>query len=57
MAYVEPVAVGDALKDMPLFLDADRYVPAPLGETYQTCWNVCPQALKDAVLNGVRETH
>ncbi len=29
-AYVEPVAVGDALPDMPIFLTADRYVPCPL---------------------------
>src|SRR5207302_1421650 len=27
VAYVEPVAVGDALPDMPIFLTADRYLP------------------------------
>ena len=26
-AYVEPVAVGDTLRDMPIFLMAERYVP------------------------------
>ena len=34
-AYVEPVAVGDVMPDMPLFLDPDRHVPAPLEATYQ----------------------
>lgn len=33
-AYVEPVAVGDELPDMPLFLEPDRYVPAPLALSY-----------------------
>src|SRR5205807_3963873 len=30
VAYVEPVAVGDVLPDMPIFLTADRNVPCPL---------------------------
>src|SRR5262249_23475675 len=29
-AYIEPVAVGDTLPDMPLFLEPDVYVPVPL---------------------------
>jgi hypothetical protein len=33
-AYVEPVGVGDALPDMPAYLDPDSYVPAPLEVTY-----------------------
>jgi hypothetical protein len=45
-AYVEPVAVGDALPDMPVFLEPDVYVPAPLEPTYQTTWGVFPAALK-----------
>jgi Protein of unknown function (DUF4058) len=49
-AYVEPVAVGDELPNMPIFLTPERYVPAPLAETYETTWSVCPQPLKDAVL-------
>jgi hypothetical protein len=46
VAYVEPVAVGDVLPDMPLFLRPECYVPAPLEATYQTTWNVFPAALK-----------
>ena len=46
MAYIETVAVGDVLPDMPLFLKTGFYVPAPLETTYQTTWNVFPAALK-----------
>ncbi len=45
-AYVEPVAVGDLLTDMPIFLTPEHYVPCPLEATYQTTWNVFPAALK-----------
>ena len=45
-AYVEPVAVGDLLPEMPLFLEPEAYVPAPLEATYQTAWNVFPAVLK-----------
>ncbi len=45
-AYVEPVAVGDALPDMPLFLTADRYVPVPLEATYRTTWDVMPASIR-----------
>ena len=46
VAYVEPIAVGDVLPDMPLFLKPEFYVPAPLEATYQTTWNVFPNVLK-----------
>jgi hypothetical protein len=46
VAYVEPLAVGDVLPEMPLFLKPEEYVPAPLEATYQTTWNVFPAALK-----------
>jgi hypothetical protein len=41
-AYVEPVAVGDALADMPLFLEPGRYVPMPLEATYQAAFSAVP---------------
>jgi hypothetical protein len=41
-AYIEPVAVGDALPDMPLFLEPEAYVPVPLEATYQTAFLVLP---------------
>jgi len=46
-AYVEPVAVGDRLPDMPLFLEGEAYVSVPLEETYQTTWNVLPAELRN----------
>jgi hypothetical protein len=49
-AYVEPIAVGDVLPDMPLFLEPDRYVPVRLEATYQATWDVCPAPLKEAVI-------
>jgi hypothetical protein len=45
-AYIEPVAVGDVLPDMPIFLAPDRYVPCPLETTCQASWDVFPEALK-----------
>jgi hypothetical protein len=49
-AYVEPVAVGDMLPStIPLFLDAESYVIAPLESTYQTTWNACPLPLRNAL--------
>jgi len=48
-AYVEPVAVGDPLPDLPIFLDPHTYVPAPLETTYEATWAKCPDALKEAV--------
>jgi hypothetical protein len=44
--YLEPIAVGDELPDMPLFLEPELYVPVSLEATYQTSWNVFPAALK-----------
>ncbi|HEY7309534.1 MAG TPA: DUF4058 family protein [Gemmataceae bacterium] len=46
VAYVEPLAVGDPLPDMPIFLTAERYVPCPLETTYQTAWEQFPAPLK-----------
>ena len=46
VAYVENVAVGDQLPDMPIFLTPDHYVPCPLEATYQVTWGVFPSALK-----------
>ncbi len=50
-AYVEPVAVGDPLPGLPIFLDAATYVPAPLETTYEATWATCPDALKEAAEN------
>jgi hypothetical protein len=46
-AYVEPVAVGDKLPALPIFLTEDGYVLAPLEETYQASWEAFPGDLKE----------
>ena len=45
-AYVEPVAAGDELPVMPLFLTPGWYVNVPLDATYQTTWGLLPAELK-----------
>lgn len=42
-AYVQPLAVGDVLPPMPLFVTADVYVNVPLEETYQAAYHSVPQ--------------
>jgi hypothetical protein len=46
-AYVEPVAVGDDLPGLPIFLTEDEYVPAPLEETYRASWAAFPADFKE----------
>jgi hypothetical protein len=50
VAYVENLAVGDALPDMPIFLTPDRYVPCPLEATCQASFDALPPALKAPLL-------
>ncbi|MCE9530971.1 MAG: DUF4058 family protein [Planctomycetes bacterium] len=52
-AYVEPIAVGDVLPDMPLFLFEGHYIKVPLEATYQTTWDVLPRNLQMIVETGV----
>jgi len=42
-AYIDPVAVGDTLPDMPLFLGPEAYVNVPLEASYQAAWRGVPQ--------------
>lgn len=46
-AFVEPVAVGQALPEMPLFLEADRYILVPLEPTYQAAFDAVPKRWRD----------
>jgi hypothetical protein len=46
-AFIEPVAAGDVLPDMPLFLEPEWYVPVPLEATYQAAWEGVPQFWRD----------
>ena len=48
-ASVEPIAVGDVLAAMPLFLWADRYISVDLEESYRSAWDVYPAPLKPKI--------
>jgi len=48
-AFVEPIAVGTALPDMPLFLDPEWYVNVPLEETYATAYRGVPRRWREVV--------
>jgi hypothetical protein len=54
-AYVEPIAVGDVVPDMPIFLQSEFYIPAPLEPTYQSTWGLFPAPLK-GLLEGPAPT-
>lgn len=51
-AYMEPLAVGDPLPSLPIFLDSTRYVPAPLEQTYQLTWSKLPEPVRELVESG-----
>lgn len=46
-AYVEPLAVGDELPELPIFLTDEEYVPAPLEVTYRASWAAFPADFKE----------
>ncbi len=52
-AYVEPVAVGDVMPDMPLFVASGLHVRVPLEATYNATWQVSPEEFRTAVETGV----
>jgi hypothetical protein len=47
VAYIEPLAVGDPIPDMPVFLQPEVHALVPLESTYQTTWRLFPAALKE----------
>ena len=47
--YVEPLAVGDALPELPLFLTPGRYVNVPLEPTYAAAYADVPERWKRVV--------
>jgi hypothetical protein len=49
-AYVVPVAMGDVLTDMPLFLEPQTAVRVPLEPTYQTAFSDVPRRWRDVLL-------
>jgi hypothetical protein len=48
-AYIEPIAVGEALPDMPLFVEAGAHVQVPLEITYQAAFAAMPRRWRTVV--------
>jgi hypothetical protein len=51
-AYVELVAVGDALPDMPLYLEPGAHVSVPLEQTYQAAFDAVPRRWRRVIQPG-----
>jgi hypothetical protein len=51
-AYVEPIAVGTELPEMPLFLDPDFYVNVPLEPDYAAAYRGVPEYWRRVVEGG-----
>ena len=51
-AFIEPIAVGDILPDMPLFLENDKYVSVPLESTYLTAFAEMPRRWRKVLEAG-----
>ena len=48
-AFVEHIAVGEALREMPLFLKPGAHVPVPLETIYQQAFRVLPKHIRQAL--------
>ena len=48
-AHIEPLAVGDALPDAPLYLTSRMHVLVPLEKSYGETWAVCPEPIRELV--------
>jgi hypothetical protein len=48
-AYIEPVAVGDDMPDMPLFLEPNGCVHVPLEATYRRAFSEVPRRWRDVL--------
>jgi Protein of unknown function (DUF4058) len=47
--FLEPVAVGDPLPEMPLFLTPEIYILLPVDATYRSAWEVLPAFLQEVL--------
>lgn len=48
-AYLEHLALGGVLPNMPLFLHSDRYVSVPLEATYDAAYRGVPAFWRDVL--------
>lgn len=47
--FLEPLSVGDALPEMPLYLWPSAYVSVPLEKTYMGAWDAVPSLWRDVI--------
>jgi hypothetical protein len=47
--YLEPLAVGDVLVDMPVYLYPGMYIDVPLETTYVAAWETVPRRWQEVV--------
>jgi hypothetical protein len=52
LIYIEHLAVGSPLPEMPLFLRPDRYVNVPLEPTYQAAYRGTPAVWREVLESG-----
>ena len=52
VAYLEPLAVGAAMPDMPAWIDRDAFVDVPLESSYNAAWVTCPADFRTLVETG-----
>lgn len=52
--FLEHVAVGNRLPDMPLFLSPEVYVQVPLEATYRSAWDAVPSVGREVISSGDR---
>jgi hypothetical protein len=48
-AFIQPIAVGSVLPEMPLFLTPEVCVPMPLELTYESAWEAVPTYWRDVL--------
>lgn len=51
-AYIEPMAVGDRMPDMPLFIEPNACITVPLEPAYQAAYKAMPQRWREVLEEG-----
>jgi len=51
-AYIEPFSVGQAMIDMPLFVEAHFYLPIPLETAYLSAWDGTADHVRDQLTSS-----
>lgn len=53
--YLEPLAVGDVLPDMPVYLYPGMYIEVPLESTYMAAWEAVPRRWQTVIATPTTE--